>query len=104
MRKQYVEITTHDTKKTYRFPPEEGVVNPQLWETRIQIRCLGTFGMGSPSWSSAESIHLERSTLERVGLLPKPRDEQILQVNVKKKTPEDLLLELLETVGVYPTE
>ena len=103
MREKIVRITTYDTKKTFEFPAKEGVENPQLWEVELRTGGVGHDGRTRYGLSKETSIFVERHTLEDHGLTGKIIDKKGKEV-IPPKTPEDLILELLEIVGVYPTE
>ncbi|MCG7853116.1 MAG: hypothetical protein MIO92_11405 [Methanosarcinaceae archaeon] len=101
MRKTFTQITTHDTKKTYVFPPEEGENNPQLWEVELKIRHVNSYGNTPYEPSGEISIFVERATLANANMLPILKEEP-KDTPVKARTPEDLILELLEIIGIYP--
>ncbi len=98
--KNVMRITTEDTKKTYEFPGED---NPQLWAVQLQIDRVD--GGGHAYFNShlriPKTIHVERETLENAGLLPMKKE---IKDASPTETPEDLILRLLEHVGVYPSE
>lgn len=104
MKKQFVEITTYDTKKTYHFSADGKAKNPQLWEVKLQIGTVGSQGHTKYGLSGNDSIYLERQTLEDAGLIPLDPSKTIKDTGAEVRTPEDLILELLEIVGVYPQE
>ena len=97
-------IKTHDTKKTYEFPAKDGEKNPHLWEVEMRIASVDGHGNAYFKFSSIaqERIYIERSTLTEHGLIKDFNDKKVEVPPTK--TPEDLILELLEIVGVYPTE
>ena len=96
--KSIVRITTEDTKKTYDFPDES---NPQIWAVKLQVDRLSPDGSlsGFSSYQTSKIIHIERETLENARLVPiaEERKDEAAQ-----ETAEDLILRLLEHVGVYP--
>ena len=99
--KSVVRITTEDTKKTYEFP---GLDNPQLWAVTLQIKCVDGGGFAhfsSPSFCTERIIHVERETLANAGLIGRPVEKEDKPL---EETAEDLILRLLEHVGVYPVE
>ena len=93
-----VRITTEDTKKTYEFPNEG---NPQLWAVTLSIEGISFYGQPAHGSVCKKIIHIERETLENAGLLPKQNEKKD---EVAEETAEELILRLLEHVGVYPTE
>lgn len=113
MRKQYVEITTADTGKTYRYD-HNNPVETQLWEVTLNISCVDS--KTGRSWYVADvvspisrahppvTIYLERETLENAGLLPVRSASKNDQDEEPTETAEDLLIRLLEHLGYYPTE
>jgi hypothetical protein len=105
MSKQHlVRIVTHDTKKTYEFPSKEK--KPQIWEVTLHLKCVDNSTGNVPSshgtYPSA-TVYLERSSLEAAGLMsvPRPTHDAIPE---PQRRAEDLIMELLELVGVYPSE
>jgi hypothetical protein len=100
-RESKVFITTADTGKTYTFPPVEGVENPQLWEVKISIHSVSSRGNTDSGYSSAErEIFVERQKLVDHGLLPVSTDDK--PKPIPAPTAEDLILSLLDLVGVHP--
>jgi len=99
-----IRIETYDTKKTYEFVSGVQNENPPLWEVGIFVRPVGSGGTAVASGNQypKKVIHLERETLESCGLVPsQKKDEPKVEPT---RTIEDVILELLEYVGVYPTE
>lgn len=99
--KSIVRITTEDTKKTYEFPNEE---NPPICAVKIEISSIDPGGnsyFGSVSSSITKIVHLELETIENAGLRPMRKDRKD---ESPTETPEDLILRLLEHVGVYPVD
>jgi hypothetical protein len=100
MKKDFVRITTADTNETYEFPGN----NPQLWEVKTTITRVQQSGAVHAIPSFERNTHyIEDKTLLMAGLEPydhRPRhpDPEIVE------TAEDLILRLLENVGVYPAE
>lgn len=94
-------ITTSDTKKTYEYPSKKD--SPQLWEVKMEIHCVDNYGNSFSSCSRVDNIFLERETLEQHGLLP-GNIKKDTAPNTPSPTVEDLILRLLELVGVYPVE
>ena len=95
-----VRITTADTKKTYEFDGKKD--NLQLWEVSLQIRCVDDWGRSSSGSRHTEGqVYLERQTLVNAGLLPVAAQDKE-PTPEEKRTVEDLILELLEHVGVFP--
>ena len=102
MRENIVRITTHDTKQTYEYPREKGKEDP-VWEVTLQTGFVNSYSGQTQYLSKIKSVFLTQDTLISHGLVGQVRDKDN-NVIVSPKTPEDLLLELLEIVGVYPTE
>jgi len=99
-------ITTEDTKETYTFPPDDGVEQPQLWEVVVYVlpveKKTGISSGGINSYSTPNgAIYLERQTLVNHGMMPVvyPGDKPPAD---NPSTAEDLIIQLLETVGYYP--
>ena len=103
MRENIVRITTHDTKQTYEYPRKKGKEDPQLWEVTLQAGFVNNNSGQTQYLSKVKSVFLTQDTLMSHGLVGQVRDKDN-NVIVSPKTPEDLILELLEIVGVYPTE
>lgn len=104
MRENIVRITTHDTKKTYEFPSGKTKNIPNLWEVEMKISAVDWLGRSDFNYRyTTKRICLERETLLSHGLTGEIKDKEG-KVIEPPKTPEDLILELLEIVGVYPTE
>ena len=103
MRKEIVRITTYDTEKTYEFPSED---NPRLFEVSMRIRPIHAGGNATGSYQYEHINHgmyIELETLLAAGMKPyerKPKEND----PPATETPEDLMLRLLEIVGVYPQE
>jgi len=88
----FVRITTEDTKKTYELPGKDV---PQLWHVSMEIRSH------EKGYSICkEDIYLERQTLVDHGLVPQVEKDTPPPAPVP--TVEDLILQLLEAVGVFP--
>jgi len=99
--KNVVRITTEDTKKMYEFPSE---TSPEIWAVNIRIERLNLNGIvcfNAASYYSEKVIHVEERTLQNAGLIGRPSDKKDEPI---EETPEDLILRLLEHVGVYPVE
>ena len=93
---QVTEITT-DKGKMYRFPC---IDNPQLWAVELRIACVGDNGKHHAKQFTTAVIHVERQTLVDHGLAPlTPVDAPI---PVPAPTTEDLILQLIEHVRVFP--
>jgi hypothetical protein len=104
--KKVVRIETYDTKKTYEFISGQKDENPDLWEVGIfvsKVRSDGSIDGGLYNKPYPKKvIYLERETLEKSGLIPgKRRNEPKPEPT---ETVEDLILRLLEYVGIYPQE
>lgn len=80
--------------------PGKGI--PQLWEIQLFIYHINENGSVDRNSTRSSGIHVEREVLENHGLLPRADTKEV--ESPVTKTPEDLILELLERVGVYPTE
>lgn len=102
MRENIVRIKTHDTRETYEFPIKRGEDNPQLWEVEIRIGRVESRGLTQYGLSTSKSVFLKCETLKLHGLIPK--DTRLGKTVEPTRTAEDLIMELLEIVGVYPTE
>lgn len=99
--KRFARITTQDTKKTYELPSENA---PQLWLVELIISNVEhATGTAIKSAHTKASIHLERQTLVDAGLLPKAEADKE-PTNETRERPEDLILRLLEHVGVFPEQ
>lgn len=98
MKEEIVRITTYDTKKVYELPGENV---PQLWEVKLTISAINDRGSVCSS-SRYDVAHVERQTLVDAGLLPVAYNDKKSNSN-PPKTPQDLILELLEILGVYPS-
>jgi hypothetical protein len=101
MRQSIVRITTHDTKKTYEYGADIEGDRPQLWEATLALKCVDQNGRTGDYHAKSVTVYLERETLERHKLVPQPAEPK-RQPLPYTETPEDLLLRLLEAVGVYP--
>jgi len=102
MKRKLIIIKTVDTEKEYTFElGKTGKENPQLWKVEINIACVDSHGNSCiGSQGTKGSVYVERETLEDAGLIPRiitKEDEPKKEVLV-----EDLILGLLEYVGVYP--
>jgi len=100
MKTTIVRITTEDTKKTYELPGEDV---PQLWAAEISVTCVDKYGYHTTPNSNKKTIYLERQTLVDHGMLPQSHTDEKPPVPVAP-TAEDLILQLLECVGVFPEE
>ena len=99
--KSILRITTEDTQQTYEFPD---TTNPPICAVKIEIALIHSQGhsyFGPGSAATETIVHLELATIENAGLRPM-RKERKNELPVE--TPEDLILRLLEHVGIYPTE
>lgn len=97
-----IRITTNDTKKTYEFIDGQSVEGtPELY--RLEVKILSGNGNGNfyANPYTAVSLHVEHETLVKAGHF-KPADKSKL-VEVTE-TLEDLVLRLLNMVGVRPQE
>lgn len=74
---------------------------PQLWAVELRISPVGDHGyMQMPNGASA-TVFVERGTLQEHGLLPRPKTAAKENPSDVKPV-EELILELLSHVGVYP--
>ena len=104
-KKSIIRITTYDTNKTYDFFRGEKNNNPPIWEVGLFVKAVDCNGVTSDNGNRwpRKTIYLERNVLENAGLVPSVR----VKDGPKKepqKTSEELILALLEYVGVYPLE
>jgi len=105
MKKTIVQITTagteHCAEKTFVLPGEDV---PQLWAVELRIDAVDRrSGRHSMDRKSAQgTIYLEREVLEAHGLVGR-RSASLMELDVAP-TAEDLILQLLEHVGVFPEE
>lgn len=98
-RKDVTRIKTADTGKTYEFPSED---HPALYEVALVAHVLNSHGhTGSSCPAAAVVIHLEHQTMLDAGLVRQDKKKPAVE---PKETAEDLLIRLLEHIGVYPTE
>jgi len=101
-----IQITTYDTKKTYEFVRGLQNENPPLWEVGSFVQRINQNGKISQHQSSykypKKIMYLEEETLKSIGLVTSQKKDQAKKD--PEKTVEDAILELLEYVGVYPTE
>lgn len=100
-KKTIVEIQIHGTNEVIRF---DGERQPdQVWEVGLFIKAVDSNG-NVPTYPNtyAPTIYLKRQTLEEAGLLPFSGPAK--KESVPEKTSADLIIELLGTLGFYPTE
>lgn len=94
-------ITTDDTKKTYEFVDGKAAEGtPMIY--KLEIRVSNPTGMGGfsiPQWVTAY-LYVEHDSLVRTGHFV-PQGQQVPQVT---ESWQDLVLRLLDLVGVRPTE
>jgi hypothetical protein len=105
MRENKVHVTTYDTKKIYVMPPEEGQKNPPIWEVVLTVTQMTPEGKCHNFATSRVTIHLEEATLKEHDLVGQKRipTTDPNGPSTAPPTPEDLILKLLELVGVYPS-
>ena len=98
-------ITTVDGK-TITYPQKEGS-KQQVWEATLRISLVDSntgYAKDTRIYGPAEvTVFVTRETLEEAGLLPRQRGA-FNESEPPSETAEDLLLRLLEHVGVYPQE
>jgi len=99
MKKTIVRITTEDTKKTYELPGEK---TPQLWAAEVSVTAVDNNGYHRHPDSCKKTIYLERQTLIDHGLIGTQQETK--DQSVPAPTAEDIILQLLECVGVFPEE
>ena len=96
-RVEFIRITTADTKKTYELPGDDA----DLWEVRLSMASVEA--SGHVHFGSHEHVrtitHVERQTLVNAGLLPCVDTDATPE---QTETAEDLVIRLLEHVGVFP--
>jgi len=108
MKETIVRITTTGTeglrRKTYEFPRHDGEPNPRLWAVSLAISKVEEDGRDSTAGAGIkrETVYLERQVLVDHGLLPWCAIDE--KPPVSAPTAEDLILQLLECVGVFPGE
>lgn len=101
MREELVRITTHDTEKMYEFPRKG---SPALFLVEMRIRPVDRDGAvkNVPQYRHIDNgMYVELDTLLKAGMKPyerKPQEGDPEPV----ETAEDLMVRLLELVGVYP--
>jgi hypothetical protein len=102
-------IKAIDTGLTYAFPMRDEPGRPEIYQIQISIKGVGAGGrvnitsqnlMADPYVRTADAF-ITKEGLEEAGLIP---DKVIIPANVFAPDASELLLELLATVGVYPTE
>jgi hypothetical protein len=99
-------ITTDDTKKTYEFVNQKPTGDfPQLWRMEVSVSAFEKSGQyvnrGYPIPSRI--LIVERQTLVDRGLIP-PHTTDTKPPENPPETLEDLILRLLDMVGVRPNE
>ena len=97
-------ITTADSKKTYEYPPKDGIKNPDILKVLLKMDWVDSRGNANPDsvYKSTSGIaYLERETMENAGIIPFKENSS---VKVPVETAEDLIIRLLEMVQVYPNE
>lgn len=98
-------ITTDDTGKTYEmdgiYCGEKGD-RPQLWYMEIAVDCLDNWGNHSPPGSKKAGFHVERGTLEKLGMVPYSQIEAPEPPRTQKDEVQETLEKLLSLVGIYP--
>ncbi len=88
---------------TYEYPDQDKPrKNPQVWAVSMTLQCVeeDTGDYSFKRYSTQKTIFVERDTLENAGLMQVFDGREIPEE--KKITVEDLILQLLEHVGVYP--
>lgn len=96
-----IRITTDDTKKTYEFVDGQAAEGtPQLY--RLEVKILSGNGHGvfyADNYTSA-IVHVEHETLVKCGRFKPVNKSEPVEVT---ETLEDLVLHLLNMVGVNPS-
>lgn len=99
-------ITTNDTKKTYTFTDgarQDGT--PQLWQIECTARPFcndGSIGPLDRYGGMQVFLIVERQTLVNAGELPVVKDDSTPPPGAP--TMEEIILQLLDMVGVRPNE
>jgi cytochrome oxidase assembly protein ShyY1 len=99
-------ITTDDTKKTYEFVNQKPTGDfPQLWRMEVYISALEKSGQYIPRTVTTpfRVLIVERQTLVDRGFLP-PSTSDDKPPEKPSETLEDLILRLLDMVGVRPND
>jgi len=105
MRREISIITTADTRNKYEY--EEGVSNdnPKLFRVEIKLETIGRDGKASsfsPSdYHPIRRLYVEDKTLVEAGVTVAERHKDKAKYD---ESFEDLFLDLLARVGVYPEE
>jgi len=96
-------ITTDDTSQTYEM---DGVYRPetQLWLAEVKIVAIDSSGCQSRSMSFPKEFYVERSTIEKLGLVPYKHSDEPATKEEKQDNVKEALEKLLSLVGVYPEE
>lgn len=89
-------VVLHDGRRV-ELPAKE-----QLWEVQLTIACLDDRGKACTRSATQGSVHVTRATLGAHGLIPDMKSTE--PTITPAPTAEDLILELLECVGVFPAE
>jgi hypothetical protein len=100
--RRYTEITTVDTKQTYRFDGEKNQ-NPQLWAIVLETNPVDAkTGYDRPSQLGGNrkaTVYVERQTLVNTGLLPEATQDNPVTEETKE-TVEDLILRIVDMLGI----
>ena len=93
-----------DTGKTYDLAlSEHKGERPQIWQLEVSIKSVESNGYASRVGDS-HFFCVERQTLVNFGMLPVAKDDQPQPPETKEKSVEELLVELLARLGLYPAE
>jgi len=94
-------ITTDDTRRTYAMDGKPSENRPQLWLVRISISWVSEYGMADRPHGLGHDFYVERSTLEKLGMMPCAPE---LKPDPEKAQDElrETLEKLLSLVGIYP--
>lgn len=95
-----ISITTDDTKKKYPIPLPKGA--PQIWALEAYIRGFNPTTANLEGSFGSVIVHVERQTLVDAGWIPATQGDA--PPPKQKPTLHDLLIRILEEVGVYPSE
>lgn len=89
----------------YCFPNPEDAKYPEIWEVAVTARRLNEKGEVGKFHSAHPSVvHVTRKILLDHGIIPTNPTEHGEGIVERPKSPEEFLLDLLESVGVFPQE
>lgn len=104
MKKTITYITTVDTKETFQYPRTDNKQQP-VYEVSVYFKLVSNSTghaevVGTYSQPGA-IFYITRDTLKKIGHF-KPGENEVVKNDLPDETIEDLILRLLEMVGVYP--